>query len=79
MSGSTAPVPGFIRDAQRRAAAAARPPKPSPTRTMSALVRDGWDFKERSGKRIWSHEGITGGDWFSEEMAAQLNDESKGS
>ena len=71
------PVPGFIRDAQRRAAAAIRPSNTSPTRTMTALVRAGWDYKERSGKRIWSHEEVNGGHWYSEETAVQVNDERK--
>ena len=75
------PVPGFIRDAQRRAAAAAKTTEitqaPS-MRTATTLVRAGWDFKERCGKRIWSHEEITRGFWVSEEIAIHRNDERKG-
>ncbi len=77
----TAPVPGFIRDTQRRAARAAKPVEISeaPTRrAMTRLVRAGWDFKERCGKRIWSHETITGGFWVSEEIAIHRNDKRKG-
>ena len=75
------PTPGFIRDAQRRAAAASKPVEISeaPTRrAMTRLIRAGWDFKERMGLRIWSHEEVTRGFWVSEEIAIHRNDERKG-
>ena len=78
------PVPGFIREAQRRAAAAAKAnptgisQAPS-TRAAATLVRNGWDYEDRMGKRVWSHEEVFGGAWYSEEMAVKINDERKGS
>jgi hypothetical protein len=83
VSEEQASMPGFIREAQRRAAAASAKTTeiaqaPS-TRAMTTLVRAGWDFEERLGKRIWSHEGVSGGSYYSEEMATKLNDERKGS
>ena len=77
------PLPGFIRDAQRRAAAAkARPtetPQAASTRTAATLVRAGWDYEDRLGKRIWSHAEVHGGAFYSEDMAVKINDERKGS
>lgn len=84
MSESTAPVPGFIREAQKRAAAAAKAnpteisQDPS-TRTAATLVRAGWDYEDRLGKRIWRHEEVHGGCWYGEETAMRINDERKGS
>jgi hypothetical protein len=76
----TVPTPGFIRDAQRRAAAAsqAKSPRALSPRTVAKLVRVGWDFKERLGRRIWSHAETTKGNWVSEKMAMKLNEERKG-
>ena len=52
--------------------------RPKWTRDAARLDLLGWDYKDRLGKRIWSHEEISGGHWYSEEMAVKLNDERKG-
>ena len=78
------PIPGFIRNAQKRAAAAAKarptetPQAPS-ARTAATLVKDGWDYEDRLGRRIWSHEEVNGGAFYGEDMAVRINDERKGS
>ena len=73
------PVPGFIRDAQKRAAAAAKPTEiaqaPS-TRAMTSLVMAGWDYEVRMGQRIWKKDdpdrqgGFWG--WYGEEVAVEM-------
>lgn len=76
---SEAPVPGFIREAQRRAAAATKPTEiaeaPS-TRNMTKLVRAGWDFETRNGIRIWRKpdEKAAGGylGWCQEDVAVGI-------
>jgi hypothetical protein len=76
-------MPGFIREVHRRAkaakATAPTTPQASSIGTAARLVRAGWDYRERCGVRIWSHEGVNGGHFYSEEMAMQLNDDRKGS
>ena len=52
---------------------------PKWTRGATRLELLGWDHKVRMGQRIWSHEEVNGGHWYSEETAVKLNDERKGS
>lgn len=55
MSESTAPVPGFIRDAQRRAAEAA---KASTRTTEKADLSDAASIAEARDRRIWPPESL---------------------
>ena len=51
----TAPVPGFIRDAQRRAAEAAKPRSP---RTERADLADAADIAAQRDRKIWPPESL---------------------
>jgi hypothetical protein len=60
----------------------AEEPVPTPLKQTGGnvvrLVRDGWDYRERCGVRVWSHEKVNGGFFYCEEMAMRLNGERKG-
>lgn len=50
---------------------------PKWTRGAARLDLLGWEHKERMGRRIWSHETITGGFWVGEQMAIHRQHEAE--
>ena len=73
-------LPSHLRLADETATA--RPAEktgPKWTRDAARLDLLGWEHRVRLGKRIWSHEEVDGGAFYSEDMAVRINDERKGS
>lgn len=51
---------------------------PAWTRDATRLDLLGWEHRVRIGRRIWSHQKVNGGHYYSEEMAVRINNGRQG-